>query len=450
MYAIESGNVNARFSINSTTGVLSLTVELDREEQETYTLIITAADQGGVPLSGTGTCIITVSDVDDNPPAPDSQWSVSMLLLDGTLPAHQSIEYYFNDPDTTSSFSDCSIVQSQNVGSFFSVNLPQCLLLLNDYSIRVRETDQGIFSTVDIDVEHISTSDIPVEYLVIVSLAMNSESFLTNVYTSFPDTLSTLLKIDSEMLTIVSIRNGYHDPINTVDVSFLAKSGSDSYLDPALIIQTLYTQREMFQSLLGYELSALPTDPCSSEPCASQASCTPTKTVLSSSVTATSPSFALVSPVVELGFECACIPGTSGENCSINFNDCYSNPCHFGAQCIDDVNGYRCLCPPGTSGQECSISPNSCSINPCQNGANCGTSPVRAPVCVYLATMAQSVGTTTLEQLPHVIPVPVRTEGPVALDVTHSLVSAPTHTLALSVKLSLRLEAAQETLATMY
>ena len=81
VYAIESGNVNARFSINSTTGVLSSTVELDREEQETYTLIITAADQGGVPLSGTGTCIITVSDVDDNLPAPDSQWSVSMLLL---------------------------------------------------------------------------------------------------------------------------------------------------------------------------------------------------------------------------------------------------------------------------------------------------------------------------------------------------------------------------------
>ena len=207
---------------------------------------------------------------------------------------------------------------------------------------------------------------------------------MINVYTSFPDTLSTLLKIDSEMLTIVSIRNGYHDRINTVDVSFLAKSGSDSYLDPALIIQTLYTQREMFQSLLGYELSALPTDPCSSEPCASQASCTPTKTVLSSSVTATSPSFALVSPVVELGFECACIPGTSGENCSINFNDCYSNPCHFGAQCIDDVNGYRCLCPPGTSGQDCSISPNSCSIDPCQMELIAGTSPVRAPVCVYI------------------------------------------------------------------
>ena len=382
VFAIESGNVNGRFSINSTTGVLSLNVELDREEQETYTLIITAADQGGVPLSGTGTCIITVSDVDDNSPAFDSQWSVFMLLLDGTLLADQSTDYYFNDPDTTSSFSDCSIVQSQNVGSFFSVNSPQCLLLLNkgnisknDYSFRVSETDQGIFSTVDINVEHISTSDILVEYLVTVSLAMNSERFLINVYTSFPDTLSTLLKIDTEMLTIISIQNGYHDPINTVDVSFLAKSGSNSYLDPVLIIQTLYTQREMFQSLLGYELSALPTDPCSSEPCSSQASCTPTKTVLPSSVTATSPSFVLVSPVVELGFECACIPGTSGENCSINFNDCYSNPCHFGAQCIDEVNGYRCLCPPGTSGQDCSISSNGCSSDPCQSGANCRDIP---------------------------------------------------------------------------
>ena len=77
-----------------------------------------------------------------------------------------------------------------------------------------------------------------------------------------------------------------------------------------------------------------------------------------------------------------------------------------------------------------------------------GTSLAPIPVCIYLATMAQSVSTTTLEQLPHVIPVPVRTEELAALDVTHSLVYALTHSLALSVKLSQSLEAAQETLAT--
>ena len=382
VYAIESGNGDGRFSINSTTGVLSSTVELDREEQDTYTLVITAADQGGVPLSGTGTCVITVTDVDDNPPANDSQWNVVMLLLDGYLQDDQSIHYYFDDPDATSSFSGCSTVQSQNVGSFFSVDIAECQLLLNkgnipenDYSIRVKKTNQAIFSTVDIAVEHISASDIPTESLVTVSLAMSSGSYLTTAYTSFPDTLSTMLKIDRQMATILSVQDGYHDSINTVDVSFLAKNGSNSYFDPAFTLQTLYTERERFQSMLGYELSALPTDPCSSEPCASQASCTATKTILESSVTATSPSFVLVTPVIELGFECECIPGTSGENCSINFNDCYSNPCHFGARCIDEVKGYRCQCPPGTSGEDCSSSPNGCSSNPCQNGADCRDIP---------------------------------------------------------------------------
>ena len=378
-YQIQSGNDDGKFSINSTTGVLSSTVSLDREKQDMYILVITAADEGGTLLSGTGTAIITVTDIDDNPPANESEWHVHMLLLDGQLQTRQSIPIYFDDPDPTSTFSKCLAIETLNTGSFFTVDVDTCTLFLNpgspsaetEYSIGVQESTHNIYSSVDIDVEHISLLDIPSDYLVTITLAMSTVSYIIdNVYTSFPGTLASVLGIQIEMLTIVSIQDGYHDPINIVDVSFLAMRGDGSYLNPGLILQTLYTQSKVLQTF-GYKLQALPTDPCSSEPCISQASCRSLKTIMNSCITAHSPSFVLVSPIVELGYECECVPGTSGENCTINFDDCYSNPCQFDAECIDEVNGFQCVCPSGTSGVDCSVSPDGCSSNPCQNGALC-------------------------------------------------------------------------------
>ena len=380
-YKIESGNDGGRFSINSSTGVLSSTVPLDREEQETYILVITAADEGGTPLSGTGTAVITVLDVDDNPPANQSQWQINMLLLDGQLQEEQSIGFYFADPDAASTFSGCTPIETQHIEDFFSVNSANCLLLLkqgdlpvNSYGIRVNESDHGIYSQVDIEVEHLLLSDISTDYLVTISLAMSAARYLDSVYTSFPSDLAAILAIDSNQLIMVSIQDGYHDPINTVDVSFVVKTGDNSYLDPVYILQILYTQINSLRSL-GYELSALPTDPCSAEPCVSQARCTSLRAVSYSSLTARSPSFVIISPTVELGYECECVPGTSGDNCSVNFDDCYSNPCQYNAQCIDEVDGFRCDCPSGTSGVDCSISPNGCSSNRCQNGSHCKDTP---------------------------------------------------------------------------
>jgi len=36
-----------------------------------------------------------------------------------------------------------------------------------------------------------------------------------------------------------------------------------------------------------------------------------------------------------------------------DFNECDSNPCRNGAQCIDEINRYRCVCPSGFTGINC-------------------------------------------------------------------------------------------------
>ncbi|XP_054435253.1 cadherin-1 [Pteronotus mesoamericanus] len=57
------------FTINKDTGVISvLTTGLDRENITTYTLVVQAADLQGDGLSTTATAVITVTDINDNPP----------------------------------------------------------------------------------------------------------------------------------------------------------------------------------------------------------------------------------------------------------------------------------------------------------------------------------------------------------------------------------------------
>ncbi|XP_058492981.1 protein crumbs homolog 1-like [Solea solea] len=71
------------------------------------------------------------------------------------------------------------------------------------------------------------------------------------------------------------------------------------------------------------------------------------------------------------GFICQCVTGFTGDNCSINVDECESAPCQHGGQCQDLVDSYQCVCPDGFTGVHCEVDINECDSNPCQNGATC-------------------------------------------------------------------------------
>ncbi|XP_068596746.1 protocadherin Fat 4 [Brachionichthys hirsutus] len=66
-YMLTGGNDDGAFSLSSS-GQLSVTQTVDREALGKYTLLITATDSGSPSLSGTGTVIVLVDDVNDNVP----------------------------------------------------------------------------------------------------------------------------------------------------------------------------------------------------------------------------------------------------------------------------------------------------------------------------------------------------------------------------------------------
>eukprot|EP00117_Sycon_ciliatum_P049872 scpid4789/ scgid4721/ Neurogenic locus notch homolog protein 1 len=106
--------------------------------------------------------------------------------------------------------------------------------------------------------------------------------------------------------------------------------------------------------------------PCDGNPCQHGATCQPLATSAGS------------------GFTCICAAGFTGTLCSVNIDECQSNPCSNYSTCYDAVNGYVCKCavglhgyhctlpcPAGTTGQDCTQAHYACRPGLCVNGASC-------------------------------------------------------------------------------
>uniref|UniRef100_S4RTD9 Cadherin domain-containing protein n=1 Tax=Petromyzon marinus TaxID=7757 RepID=S4RTD9_PETMA len=77
-YAINEGNEGGKFTVDASTGQITLLGSLDREETASYTLVVSATDSGTSPLAASCTVAVQVLDENDNPP----RFTESLLSVD--------------------------------------------------------------------------------------------------------------------------------------------------------------------------------------------------------------------------------------------------------------------------------------------------------------------------------------------------------------------------------
>ncbi|WKX99857.1 hypothetical protein Q1695_014605 [Nippostrongylus brasiliensis] len=96
LYRITNGS--SAFGIDEKTGVIYVNENIDRELKSSYSLTITAQDQGEPPLSSSATVRISVTDVNDNAPSCNSV--TSLLVPYDSAPSTTVGTVVISDPDT--------------------------------------------------------------------------------------------------------------------------------------------------------------------------------------------------------------------------------------------------------------------------------------------------------------------------------------------------------------
>lgn len=389
-YRIISGNVETRFSLNSSTGVLGTNAEFDREEEESYTLTITVNDQGADSQTGTGMIQVTIVDVNDNPSQMGGAMSVFIYDGGGLVPYMRLGTVFLRDQDTTSNtFQSCQFTGAFSFPDLFVVDRSDCTFMFGEnvpgegeYRMNVLGRDgkfTSVITSIVVTVQEIEDGILSNDAAVTVTVNASAEEYhMQGLHSAMPILLAQHLGVDRLQIHPLSLQPGYHDPLNAVDLTFVVTTQraegfmppTEVFMPPTEVINRLFLSRgELF--IEGHGVVAIPTDPCMAEPCFNQAKCSVTRTLGPTQAAASSDQYILLTPVVALGYECTCIPGTAGESCEVNYDDCYSNPCMHNVQCTDTVQGFLCDCPEGTSGPDCSFNPDECASSPCLNDAQC-------------------------------------------------------------------------------
>ena len=137
-YSIVEGNNENIFFIDSRTGQLVKNGDLDREEQDRYTIMVMASDHGDVPLNSTSLVTIAVLDANDNNPVFTESTS-SLALAETTQSGVFLFKFTAIDDDLGNNADISYHITNGNIGNTFHIDSITGRLYLNstvDYERR--------------------------------------------------------------------------------------------------------------------------------------------------------------------------------------------------------------------------------------------------------------------------------------------------------------------------
>ena len=367
------GTPNNEFRLDGRTGVITTTVELDREVTASYNLSIRISDGGSPQQSAVSYCEIQVQDVNDNPPRQTAR--IVHVNINNSLPSGDLAKVQPEDPDVSDVFV-CEILQDSN--GLFGFAPGSCVLRTKNkqtgsvvMDLKVNGSDGKWAVSYDVQVRFVAFNLQTFPNSLTVRVQNTSpEGFLSQSYQKFLNAIDVIvspLGYKSQLFSIKSVGVGL------VDLTVAAKKPpAFEYMRREELSTALRNNEADLERNGDVSIQNVDYTPCTaSSPCQNGGECTSYMHNLGTVTTLESTPVIFLSVDYEWRFSCVCKPGFGGKTCAVSEQGCNLNPCKNGATCLDKDSSFSCQCPSGFTGHTCSDDVNECDPNPCKNGGTC-------------------------------------------------------------------------------
>ena len=367
------GTPNNEFHLDRRTGLITTTVELDREATASYNLSIRISDGGSPQQSAVSYCEIQVQDVNDNPPRQTAR--IVHVNINNSLPSGDLAKVQPEDPDVNDLFV-CEILQDSN--GLFGFAPGSCVLRTKNkqtgsmvMDLIVNGSDGKWAVSYDVQVRFVAFNLQTFANSLTVRVQNTSpKGFLSQSYQKFLNAINVIfspLGYNSQLFSIKSVGGGL------VDLTVAAKkTEAFEYLRREELSTALRNNKANLERNGNVSIQNVDYTPCTaSSPCQNGGECTSYMHNPGTITTLESTPVIFLSVDYEWRFRCVCKPGFGGETCGVSEQGCNLNPCKNGATCIDKDSSFSCQCPSGFTGQTCSDDVNECEQKPCKNNGTC-------------------------------------------------------------------------------
>ena len=367
-----SGTNYGKFQLNSASGMITTTAELDRETVPSYNLSVRIADGGSPQQSAVSHCLIIVEDVNDNPPKPTPR--VVHVNSLNSFASGPVANVQPDDPDVNDILT-CKILQ--NSDGLFSFLPRSCNLITNkkydgsaELDLVVNASDGRSAVSYNVKVRFVAYNFLTVNNSITLRVRQASpERFLLQSYQNFLDAVNRILPHGylSQLFSVKSV------PGDFVDLSVAAKrTDVFKYMTRETLSDLLSRNKADLERNGKVQIQNVDYTPCTANsPCHNGGECTSFIKTLGTTTTVDSVPVIFLSVDYDWQFKCVCKPGYIGDTCEISEKGCNAKPCKNGATCVDTDFSYECRCQPGFNGPTCENDINECAQNPCKNNGRC-------------------------------------------------------------------------------
>ena len=393
-FSITSGSedINGQllFSIDPLSGKLSTLVPLDREQQDTHHLTITANDNGSPALVGSSYVTVLVEDVNDNAPVGVNQ-SVYLYLQNGKLEQNSPGGVAVNDNDIVNAHNYTQITRHNSIRvssngvmtvDSFTVSIGSHTVEVGIYDTLYNGTVTYTATMVTFEIRNITAETIQ-NSINMLLVGISPDIFVDSHFVQFTKAVmshlnSTSIGIAADVL-VFSIISSSEYSSNYTELYLAAgePTRNSSYLHKHLLLYLLRISRKAIEREANVNIVTEQIGYCSQEPCSNNGLCSADNHhYLNQPALNKGTSTVYVGLGTHRVIKCSCYGEKSGETCSENKASCDQFACGENGQCIDlpDITG--CQCDQGYMGESCdvpSMSRDLCDSSPCKNGASCSS-----------------------------------------------------------------------------